>query len=209
MTHYLDSLEKVRSEALQKVGRNIINLAKIEAALKLLLASINIAGSPKELLKKQQHSIKANRKKTLGEIAIMLNRSLEREAENPMRIPETLDEIHILLSVRIENDKVSSKQFQKSLKELVKDRNDLIHHRLAELDDTSTMSYKLLIEHLDGQHTKIIAKLEMIRSFFDLLETSHKELVNILESYLTQSPPNDDSIEAQHQDAPGPPPMPH
>jgi hypothetical protein len=208
-THDLDSLEKVRSEALQKVGRNVVNFAKIEAALKLLLASINIAGSPKELLKKQQHSTKVNRKKSLGEIAMLLNRSLEREAESSMRIPEILDEIHISLSFRIEDDKGSSKQFQKSLKELAKDRNDLIHHRLAELDGTSARSYKLLIEYLDGQHTKVIAKIEMIRSFFDLLKASHNELANILECYLTQSPPNDDSLEDHHQDAPGPPPMPH
>jgi len=208
-THDLESLEKVRSEALQKVGRNVVNYAKIEAALKLLLAAINIAGSPKELLKKQKHSIKVNRKKPLGEIVMLFNRSLEREAENPMRIPETLDEIHISLSFSIEDDKDSRKKFQKSLKELVKDRNDLIHRRLAELDGTSARSYKILIEYLDGQHTKILAKLEMIRSFFDLLKASHKELANILECYLTQSPPNDDSPEAQHQDAPGRPPMPH
>ena len=199
-TYDLDSLEKVRSEALQKVGRNVVNFAKIEAALKLLLASINIAGSPKELLKIQQQRTKVNRKKTLGETVRLFNRSLEREAKNPMRIPETLDEIHISLSFRIEDDKDSSKQFQESLKELTKDRNDLIHHRLAVLDGTSARSYKILIEYLDEQHAKILAKLEIIRSFLDLLKTSHNVFANIIECHLTQSPPNDDSLEAQHQD---------
>ncbi len=208
-THDLNGLEKVRSEALQKVGRNVVNFAKIEAALKLLLASINIAGSPKDLLEKKQHSAKVNRKKPLGEIAMLLNRSLEREAENPIRIPETLDEIYISLSFRIEDEKGSSNQFQKSLMELVKDRNDLIHHRLAELDGTSARSHMILIEYLDEQHTKIIAKLEMIRSFIELLMASHKGLANILECYPTQSPPHDDTLDAQHQDAPDPPPMPH
>ena len=173
-TYDLDSLEKVRSEALQKVGRNVVIFAKIEAALKLLLASINIAGSPKELLKIQQQRTKVNRKKTLGETVTLFNRSLEKEAKNPMRIPETLDEIHISLSFRIEDDKDSSKQFQESLEELAKDRNDLIHHRLAVLDGTSARSYKILIEYLDEQHAKILAKLEIIRSFLDLLKMSHK-----------------------------------
>lgn len=205
----LECLERVRSEALQKVGRNVVNYAKIEAALKLLLAAINIAGSPKELLKKQQHSIKVNRKKSLGEIVMLFAKSLEREADNPMRIPETLGEIHISLSFGIEDDKDSRKKFQKSLKELVRDRNDLIHRRLAELDGTSARSYKILIEYLDSQHTKILAQLEMIRSFFDLLKASHNELASILECYLAQSPPNHDSLEAQHQDTLGPPPMTH
>jgi hypothetical protein len=208
-TNDLGDLEKVRSEALHKVGRNVVNFAKIESGLKILLASANMSGAPRDLLREQQRRIRDNRKKTLGDLAILFNRSLAREEESPECIPEKLDVIHISLSLRIKDDKGSSKQFRNSLRELVTARNELIHHRLAELDNTSITSYQALIEYLEEQHEKIIAKLEIIGSFLNLLQASHNEFSSYLQSYLSQSSLNDDSREAQRQDATDPPPISH
>jgi hypothetical protein len=63
------NLEKVRQEALQKIGRNVVNFARLEAALKLLLSFANNAGTPSELARKQQDNIKQHSKKSFGIIA--------------------------------------------------------------------------------------------------------------------------------------------
>lgn len=195
--HLPGSLEEVRTEALHKVGRNVVNYAKIEAALKLLLASTNISGSPRELLRKQQQGIKANHKRTLGELVLLLSKSIRGEVEKPVSIPEALEEVHISVSFKIEDDTNSSERLKKSLQELVKERNDLIHHRLAELDVTSLRSHKALIDYLDEQNTKILAKMKMIRCVFDVLRMTQDELAGILESYITKPAANDESLEAQ------------
>jgi hypothetical protein len=203
----LTNLEKVRQEALQKIGRNVVNFARLEAALKLLLSFANNAGTPSELARKQQDNIKQHSKKSLGIIAELFNSSLIKEA-NTECIPEKLDEIHISLSFGFKYDK-DCKQFQKSLMKLVSERNDLIHHRLAKLDSSSIQNYKDLIEYLDKQHTKIIGNLKIIECFFDHLKAFPNELEKILNSYLMESPLNDDTLEAQNQDPPGPSHMPH
>jgi hypothetical protein len=164
----LSNLEKVRNEALHKIGRNVVNFAKLEAALKLLLSFANIAGTPRELVRMQQDNIKQHSKKSLGMIAELFNSSLIKEETNEQYISEILDEFHISLSFGFENDN-DSKQFQKSLMKFVSERNDLIHHRLAKLDSTSIQNYKDLIEYLDQQHIKIIDKLKIIECFFEHL----------------------------------------
>jgi hypothetical protein len=206
--HDLSNLEKVRKEALQKIGRNVVNFAKLEAALKLLLTFTKSAGTPRELVRKQQDIIKENSKKSLGAIAKLFNSTLIKKETNTKFNPEKLDEIHISLLFGFENDK-DSKQFQESLMKLVRERNDLIHHCLAKLDITSIQNYKDLIEYLDEQHTRIIDKLKLIECFFDHLNAFPNELEKILNSYLMESPLNDDTLEAQNQDPPGPSHMPH
>ena len=117
---------------------------------------------------------------------MLFNGVLTKGEEKCESHPEELEGIHIAISLRVEDDKGSSQQFRKSLRELVKDRNILIHHRLAELDSTSIMSYLSLVEYLDEQHIRIIAKLEIIGSLIDLLQELHKESASILEWHQSQ-----------------------
>jgi hypothetical protein len=43
-------IESVRTEALRKLGRNVVNFAKIEAGFKLLLSISQVEGTPKQSL---------------------------------------------------------------------------------------------------------------------------------------------------------------
>jgi len=205
----LDDLETIRAEALRKLGRNVVNFARLESGLKILLASVNISGGPRELLNIQQNRIRMNRRKTLGEVTSLFSSSLIREEKSSECIPERLDELHFSQSLKIEDDKGSSQQFRHSLRKLVKERNFLIHHRLAELDSTSVTSYRSLIEYLDEQQPRILAQLEFIRDILDLLQASHIEFASYLQGHLSRPQLPDDSCEAQQQDAPDPPPLSH
>ncbi len=205
----LDHIEAIRSEALRKLGRNVVNFARLESGLKILLASVNISGAPRELIKIKQGRIRANRTKTLGEVLSLFSSSLVTEEKSPECIPERLDKLCFSLSLKIQDDKGSSQHFRHSLRKLVKERNFLIHHRLAELDSTSVASYRSLIDYLDEQQSRILAKLEFIGDLIDLLQTSRIEFASHLESHLSLSPMSGDSCEAQQQDAPDAPPLSH
>lgn len=198
-------IETIRSEALRKVGRNVVNFARLESGLKILL-SLCISGTPKELKKKKRRRIQENRTKTLGELAMQFSSSLAKGQKGLEDIPENLDDIHISLSFSVGDDK-GSRNFRKSLVELVKDRNDLIHHRLAELDSTSVDSYRMLVEYLDEQQKRIIAKLDAIGALLDLLDWACNVFASDPQGQLSKFSLSSDSCEAQQQDPPDPPPM--
>ncbi|MFN5463411.1 MAG: hypothetical protein ACK5CQ_00010 [Cyanobacteriota bacterium] len=195
-------IEIIRTEALRKVGRNVINFARLESGLKILL-SLCISGTPKELKRKKRRRVKENRVKTLGELAIHFSGLLEKVPEILEDIPENLDDIHISLSYSVGDDKGSLK-FRKSLLKLVKDRNHLIHHRLAELDSTSVDSYRMLIKYLDEQQKRIIEQLDTIGDLLDLLDLARNVFARDPQGLLSLTY---DSCEAQQQDQPDPPPM--
>jgi hypothetical protein len=198
-------IETIRSEALRKVGRNVVNFARLESGLKILL-SLFISGTPKELKKKKRRRIQENRTKTLGELAVHFNGSLAKAQNGLEDIPDNLDDIHISLSFSVGDDK-GSRYFRKSLLELVKDRNNLIHHRLAELDSSSVDSYRMLIEYLDEQQKRIIEKLDAIRDLHDLLDWARNVFASDPQGQLSEFSLTCDSCEAQQQDPPDPPPM--
>ncbi|AFY29482.1 hypothetical protein Cyagr_2376 [Cyanobium gracile PCC 6307] len=198
-------IETIRSEALRKVGRNVVNFARLESGLKILL-SLCISGSPKDLKRKKRRRIRENHRKTLGNLTMQIVSSLEKGHDNLEDIPENLDDIHISLSFSVGDDK-GSRKFRESLLELVKDRNNLIHHRLAELDSTSVDIYRMVIEYLDEQQKRIIEKLDSIGILLDLLDRARNVIVSDPQGQLSKFLLTCDSCEAQQQDPPDPPPM--
>lgn len=203
----LDDIETVRSEALRKLGRNVVNFARLESALKSLHASVNISGPPRKLLKIKQSRISLTHKKTFGDVMTLFSNSLLREERSPECLPERLIEPHLSLSLKVDEDKGGSQQFLHSLRKLVKERNFLLHHRLAELDSKSVASYRSLIEYLDEQQSRILPMLDFLCDIGDLLQASHIELESYLKTHLARSLLADYSFEAQQQDPPDPPPL--
>ena len=198
-------LETIRSEALRKVGRNVVNFARLESGLKTLL-SLCISGAPKELKRKKRRRIQENRMKTLGELASHFSSSLAKGQDNLEDIPGNLDDIHISFTFSVGDDK-GSRKFRKSLLELVKERNTLVHHRLAELDSTSVDSYRKLIEYLDEQQKRIIEKLDAIGNLLYLVDFARNVFVEDPQGQMSKFSLTYDSCEAQQQDPPDPPPM--
>jgi hypothetical protein len=198
-------LETIRSEALRKVGRNVVNFARLESGLKTLL-SLCISGAPKELKRKKRRRIQESRMKTLGELASHFSSSLAKGQDNLEDIPGNLDDIHISFTFSVGDDK-GSRKFRKSLLELVKERNTLVHHRLAELDSTSVDSYRKLIEYLDEQQKRIIEKLDAIGNLLNLVDFARNVFVEDPQGQMSKFSLTYDSCEAQQQDPPDPPPM--
>lgn len=198
-------IETIRTEALRKVGRNVVNFARLESGLKILL-SLCISGTPKELKKKKRRRVQEIRAKTLGKLAIHFSSSLAKVPEDLEDIPENLDDIHISFTFFVGDDKGSLK-FRKSLLKLVKDRNHLIHHRLAELDSSSVDSYRMLIKYLDEQQKRIVKQLDAIGDLLDLLDLARNVFARDPQGQLSEFSLTYDSCEAQQQDPPDPPPM--
>ena len=153
-------LETVSTEALRKLGRNILNFSKLEAGFKLLLSVSRIEGTTTTI----RDNIKAKQRKLhkqpLGALVTEFTRSICRdveEAEPPKHLTKPW------LSLSFNTTPTHSDEWQQALRALVEERNSLIHHDLADIDVTSIEDYRNLIALLDEQNPRLIAQLDSLK----------------------------------------------
>lgn len=154
------NLEAIKTEALRKLGRNIVNFSKIEAGFKLLLSVNHVEGTTETIGDKIKDRQRELRKKSLGNLVAEFNKSIFRGVEEPQPL-EGLSEPWLSLSLTIPSE--HSKEWKQTLRALVQERNRLIHQDLAQIDVTSSEDYRNLISLMDEQNPRLLAHLDDLR----------------------------------------------
>jgi len=156
-------IEAIRSEALRKLGRNIVNFSKIEAAFKYLLSVSQLDGTGKTTSAQLRRNETRLRKQTLGKLVQEFNKNILGDASQSEPIPD-FSEAGISLSFKVTyNNPDFLKVEKRKLASIVAERNKLIHQNLAFLDTTSVEDYHNLITLLDEQNPRLLAQLEELR----------------------------------------------
>lgn len=158
--HESTDIEAVSTEALRKLGRNILNFSKIEASFKLLLSVNHVEGTTKTIGDKLKDRQRKLRKKSLGNLVTEFNKSIFRDVKKPQP-PGGLSKPWFSLSLTIPSE--HSKEWKQTLRALVKERNRLIHQDLAQIDVASSEDYRNLISLLDEQNPRLLAHLDDLR----------------------------------------------
>ena len=154
--------------ALQKIGRNVLNLQKMEGMLKRLVAFADIKGSSSELQNQLNELRDSVSKKTMGVVVGELCEKIYSEAEE-LEGPPDLKEPWMSFRFRIEASEESVDALKDAFATLVEERNDLIHHKLLKFDVHSMESCVELISALDAQNDRI-------RPIYDYLQDQLKSL---------------------------------
>lgn len=151
-------IEVIRAEALRKLGRNVLNFSKLENGFKLLLSVSHIEGktTSRNSLKARQHRL---RKQSLGTLVTEFNRDVIRKEEAASAKHPTKSGLSLSFSIT----STHSKEWKRTLRTLVKERNRLIHQDLALIDVTSVEDYRNLISVLDKQNPRLLAQLDNLR----------------------------------------------
>ncbi|WP_404786316.1 hypothetical protein [Altericista sp. CCNU0014] len=153
-------IELVRTEALRKLGRNIINLSKIEGTLKYLLSLTQIDKLSTSTLNQLEANQERFRKQTLGKLVQKLhNTVLVDDNQSKPQLDSSESGMSLSFKVTYSDSAVLNIQKQ-ALSEIVVERNKLIHQDLALLDTTSIQDYYKLIHLLDEQNPRLLAHLE-------------------------------------------------
>ncbi|HQR15967.1 MAG TPA: hypothetical protein PLZ37_15505, partial [Nitrospira sp.] len=168
-------IETVRSEALRKVGRNVVNFQKVEACLKFLVTICNTAGTQTTLMNNIHEEAARVHREPLGNLATSLNRCVFDGRDEPVA-PEDLSELWASFSLRVDGDADSNSQRKRALRALVTARNNLIHQDLARIDYDSVPSCRELIELLDAQNPRILEQLSALRALIDSFKSNIAEL---------------------------------
>jgi len=130
-------------KTLEKIGRNIINFQHLETGLKYLISRCVIHGDDvPSLTGNIESTVNKYSKKTLGNlVGEYLDRIYQGAKINNGSV--------FLMQFSVEADKEFILDRKLALENLVAQRNQLVHHRLIELDSKSISSCKKLSAELD------------------------------------------------------------
>jgi hypothetical protein len=162
-----------RDTALQKVGRNVVNFQKMEAMLKFILVFSNFStpiSRTKEHLAKRARRV---RKIPMGVLVTEASKALHDE---PPPGPEDPQEIWFSHSFTLGDGHSDPRMWRKAMRDVVKERNKLIHLMLASFNPSSIESCNALCAALDEQRERIIPAYEHLQSIVAAIRETHKEL---------------------------------
>lgn len=152
----------LHAESLQKIGRNVVEFQKLEVMLKILLSSIEFDTQSSDSKTQPANRRELVSKKTLGTVSKDL---LEKIVSEPLEPGQLSNGVKHRLSFqfRIGGSSEFVSQIKESFDEIVKERNELIHHRLVDFEPSSDESCEKLISYLDSQHGRLEPLLDFLR----------------------------------------------
>ncbi len=175
-------IEAVRAEALRKLGRNIVNFSKIEAAFKYLLSVSQLEGTGKTISAQLRKNQTRLRKQTLGKLVQEFNKNILEDASQSEPTPD-FSGTGIYLSFKVTyNNPDFLKEQKRRLGSIVAERNKLIHQDLAFIDTSSVEDYHNLITLLDEQNPRLLAQLEELRWMIESLRQGLKDFEDLFKS---------------------------
>jgi hypothetical protein len=173
--------DDLRDETLRKIGRNIVNLQKMERALKLLVIGSDVKGSPSELREVYQRRLAEVEKLPMGHLANKAIDILYSAADSNAEAPDNLEEAWVAFGFRIEGRAEQKKATKKALSFVVKERNRLVHQMLGEFDSASVESCRALSDLLDQQQERLTPHFERIMGWLRSLHECRMKLLEALE----------------------------
>jgi hypothetical protein len=163
-------IEVVRTEALRKLGRNIVNFSKIEGVLKYLLSVTQIDGLSTSTRNRFVDNYERFRQHTLGRLV--------RNLHDTVLVDDSQSKPQLFKVTYSDSDFLNAQK--QALSDIVLERNKLIHEDLALLDTSSIEDYYELISFLDEQNPRLLAHLEEL----GWMLTSCIEAVKDLQSFI-------------------------
>lgn len=175
-------LIKVQDEVFRKIGRNLLIFQKIELMLKYLIDNGKVSGYLRELKENQERRASEAVKRTMENLAGQFMEAAFQEHEESFQEPLKAKEPYITFSftVRADSDFYESKR--QSLKSLVEERNNFIHHLLPRFNPDSMESCLEIGQHLDRQREKLVPEHNYLKSLIESFEEAKKAYLEYFDS---------------------------
>ena len=147
-------LEERKNRIFCKVGRNVVNLQRLEIRLKGIL-SVFVDAPLSKLPKIIERRSEVLMRQTMGPLTHEIVDRLIPEPHPQGTFEHLATEFWINVSVRMEADVDLRRELKAKLKKLVDDRNELVHHMFGGFDPRSVESCAQLELRLDDQRSQI------------------------------------------------------
>jgi len=181
-------LDDLQDEVLRGIGRNVLNLQKMEGMLKFIVSSTGKIGSTKgaaQPMEDLERSIKSRRKAIkrlpMGHLVENLSKSLQSGEIYQGETADSENGFSIEVSFSIDNEDFTN-ELSEALRGIVRERNDLIHKRLIPFNPKSVESCRDLIGELEEQRTRIKPQFEALSAICLSLKDYFKQLKDYADS---------------------------
>jgi hypothetical protein len=152
----------------QKVGRNVVNLQRLEAKFKLLQA-MNFSAPISKISEAIEKRRKSLAYQTLGPLTHEAIDNLFPSQSSQGEFANLTTEVWISTTLQFEGDNELREQIRVQLKKLVDDRNQLIHKMFGGFDPGSAESCSALEARLDDQRLHIVEVFRWIQEVIELI----------------------------------------
>ena len=167
-------LEKARDMALQKLGRNIFNFGLAEQWLKYIVTVSDVTTTGTSLDNKTAKKADKAQKMMLGQLICEVLEKWHPDNLLPNHQIQDLFDVRMAHTFRIEMDFKGYGVVKKSLEEMVKDRNDLIHQFTKNFSLKTVENCHEAVLYLDEQRKKHLSTMqnlqEIVKTHIGLIE---------------------------------------
>jgi hypothetical protein len=174
----------------QKIGRNIVILQKIEKNLKLILASSQLSGPASKLADIRKNNVLSIKKKTLGGLIQQFTSNFTSDPENSelLNVEDDISEPHLAFKIHLSTDSEEFEYRKNQLNNILKERNDLVHHLLLDFDLSVDSERIELANKLDLQYEQAGIVQHRLDFDLELLRQAQIHLGTVLYCFRYTSP---------------------
>jgi len=176
-----ERIEDPRARVYHDIGRNIVNYQKVERLMKAFLKASGHEGYLSDIYARQQKKNESIDRNSMGQLVKEMRESVFTTVE-PNDGPAEVEEPWFRFVSTFEMNDATAKTWAEQLAELVRQRNDLVHHVLADKDFESVEVCERFLLELDRQndHTKLV--WSQLMKYFKHTADARKELGKFLQS---------------------------
>lgn len=181
-------LQAAYDDVLRKIGRNLLIFQEAELLIKKLSCISSYSASSAEAAESIGKRTSICEKKTLGQI---INLYVDRHLVGDSQSAETSSvaesdpnpgEVRFSCHITLGGTDGYQEARRQALAAMVAERNELVHHFLANFDSTSLESCLQASLRLDEQRRKIIPEIHQLQEDLKLVTASLKEILSLCES---------------------------
>lgn len=172
---------EARNEAFRRLGRNLYLIQLIEHLLKHLVVHCAVDGPAAELAKNLATKSKQVRKASLGTLTSQFTSTVFSHEEPDRGERDDPTKPWYSFKFRIVADQQFVQQRRLELRQLVRERNRLIHTVAAEIRPDDTDKWISLGVYLDEQRAKLVAEHESLRLLVKDLAEMAKQSAQTIE----------------------------
>ncbi len=164
----------------RKIGRNLLLIQKMEYQLKYIVFHSNISGHPSQLNNIKKTREEKLSKMSMGQVLSQYFDHINPSIENNQEIQNIQNDIHISIELNYDISKEEFENKEKLLSDILKERNDLVHHFILDFNGSSIDSCKNMEHKLDEQRKRLLPELKHLQT---LIQAMKKVQNSFKESY--------------------------
>jgi hypothetical protein len=177
-----DELTALTNELFRRIGRNLLNFQKIEGMLKFLVANGQLQGPIKALTDLRNERANSVLRSTMGVLAGKFVNEILSDAGDVEDSLAGSTEAWFSFKLSFRTEMQESVELGDSLRSLVDERNDLVHHLDGRWDNKSIESTRNLVAQLDEQRERLIPIYNQLKGMVLAVAEGMKQHADFLSS---------------------------